>query len=84
MGSCAFGLSKGRFKKPAVDFAAQRIFYPEGREITLTGLAEIIRKALLHLTNDSHLIIMDITSTASARQPDNHVGKYIRVITPRA
>jgi len=84
MRSQAFALFNALLIKSAVDFSARRDFKRDGSKITLTGLPEIIRKALLHLTINSHLFIRKITSTASAGRADNHAGKYIRVITLRA
>ncbi len=45
---------------------------------------EIIRKALLHLTINSHLFIRNITCIGGSRNKSSHAGKYIVVITLRA
>ena len=44
-------------KKTAVEHFQSKAFIRQGREEGLTTDAEIIRKGLLHLTNNSHFII---------------------------
>ncbi len=45
---------------------------------------EIIRKALLHLTIGSQIVIRNITCIGGSRNKSSHAGKYIAVITLRA
>jgi hypothetical protein len=78
-----FGLAQQPAKKTAVERVTINAFIQQGRGSGLTSAAEIIRKPLLHLTNNSHFIISYITLTAVFTVPNSHGGKYNSAINRR-